>query len=700
MTAIPSHMYGTARQFGPLPDASTKRGPYAGLQYHEVYGGVIPLSVASQFDIRTDGIGTMECAKFRRRFGLRHLSFNRELGDFYIRLARENSYRDANRSLSQLSESLILSGVCGRFNLTHDDESLVNLADAISRKLASLLPASLDGDFIPDDFPSVCSILVDYGILGATGCDSTTADIAAFFKRHGYGPARARLSEPSFIARCLRSFKALKLADITREIGLVCRTRQPYVSDYVCRLRREQRDRNDVMIDGLVVVNEKDQTDYADLRDMVDASVSNPSIRQAELVTRIKGLAQIAVADRHTGLFLTFTTPSRFHGFDVTGKENPAWLEAKRPTVRDAHAWLTDCWAKIRAQLSKSGIHPYGLRVVEPHHDGTPHWHLVLFVPPSQARQLRDICRSQLLADSPDEPGARLHRFKCKTVNTRKYGPDAAIRYCLFYVTKNLQGTKGAADEVPASKSEAMAARVDAWKSAYHLRQFSQIGAQYVTVWRQLRRLRSQFTGGESMFNDLLAGEWLAIENLRKAADAGDYEAFIRAMGGVHVRRDDRTLVAQYTIPQALSKLTGQMENQLTRYGDVASARVMGLLWQRSFGDFIERRFVPTRFKDWTIENKRKFIAGIKKVMDGTIDIFDAMEQQDYYLSLYESHMQKMELLADRSEGYFDFVIQGDIQPELFELSPLEFVSADVPIWAEGGAPAGGGGFGPLDLCQ
>ncbi|MBO1916561.1 replication endonuclease [Providencia rettgeri] len=59
--------------------------------------------------------------------------------------------------------------------------------------------------------------------------------------------------------------------------------------------------------------------------------------------------------------------------------------------------------AKIRAAYARAGIRVFGFRVVEPHHDGTPHWHMLLFVRPEQVDELRDIfCYYTRLEDSEE----------------------------------------------------------------------------------------------------------------------------------------------------------------------------------------------------------------------------------------------------------------------------------------------------------
>ncbi len=45
------------------------------------------------------------------------------------------------------------------------------------------------------------------------------------------------------------------------------------------------------------------------------------------------------------------------------------------------------------------GIHVYGFRVAEPQHDGTPHWHLLLFMPPKDVKQVGSIIRDYAMRE-------------------------------------------------------------------------------------------------------------------------------------------------------------------------------------------------------------------------------------------------------------------------------------------------------------
>ncbi|MFX9246739.1 replication endonuclease, partial [Acinetobacter baumannii] len=71
-------------------------------------------------------------------------------------------------------------------------------------------------------------------------------------------------------------------------------------------------------------------------------------------------------------------------------------------------------------QAAHQVISPYGLRVVEPHHDACPHWHVLVFVRPEHAEVFAALMRSYALADSPNEPGAATHRFTVEYIDPAK----------------------------------------------------------------------------------------------------------------------------------------------------------------------------------------------------------------------------------------------------------------------------------------
>ncbi len=51
--------------------------------------------------------------------------------------------------------------------------------------------------------------------------------------------------------------------------------------------------------------------------DLIDnkvmASISNPEIRRMELMSTIAGIEKYAASEKHVGMFITITTPSKYH---------------------------------------------------------------------------------------------------------------------------------------------------------------------------------------------------------------------------------------------------------------------------------------------------------------------------------------------------------------------------------------------------
>ncbi|PHM77682.1 replication protein [Xenorhabdus cabanillasii JM26] len=120
-----------------------------------------------------------------------------------------------------------------------------------------------------------------------------------------------------------------------------------------------------------------------DLVEKVMQSISNPEIRRMELMAQIAGIERVATARGDIGMFITITTPSKYHPTRQMGKDkvavlNSHWAE-EAYTPKDNQRYLVRVWAKIRTAFKDKVLNVYGVRVVEPHHDGTPHWHLLLF---------------------------------------------------------------------------------------------------------------------------------------------------------------------------------------------------------------------------------------------------------------------------------------------------------------------------------
>lgn len=275
----------------------------------------------------------------------------------------------------------------------------------------------------------------------------------------------------------------------------------PYVSDETAARYVRQGERNRAILESTEI--ESADGELLTLWAAMQASTSNPAIRRGELMTRIKGAEQWAAARGMVGLFTTNTLPSRFHATHHGGGRNAAFDGS---TPRDGQGWLCRTWARARAALHRERVQFFGFRVAEPHHDGCPHWHMLLFVDKAQAEALQATMRRYWLADAGTEPGAAQHRFKAVQIDPAK--GDAA-GYVAKYIAKNIDdagavGAEGHRDEAGGEQIEiaeaggGKARRVMAWASAWGIRQFQALGQPPVTVWRELRRVDAQAAQGAS----------------------------------------------------------------------------------------------------------------------------------------------------------------------------------------------------------
>ncbi len=287
-----------------------------------------------------------------------------------------------------------------------------------------------------------------------------------------------------------------------------------YASDETVKRRQQQKRKNAKLMENLEAVHDL-TGEVCTLAELAATNTSNPAIRRTELMTRVRGLEEFSGQLGFVGLFLTLTTPSRMHARH--SGDGSANLKYDDTSPNKAHRYLCKkVWAPVMAKLQREGVDYFGIRVVEPHHDGTPHWHMLVFVKPEHQDNLTAILRDYTLRDSPDEPGAQERRLTVKAIDPAK---GSATGYVAKYISKNIDG-HAVGDDYEAdtpTDSRATAERVEAWASLWRIRQFQFFGAPPVTPYRELRRLQAVPESWQSVLGEA----W-------KAADEGDFCAYTR----------------------------------------------------------------------------------------------------------------------------------------------------------------------------
>ena len=260
-------------------------------------------------------------------------------------------------------------------------------------------------------------------------------------------------------------------------------------------------------------------------------------------MTRIAGFERVADAVGHAGVFLTITCPSRFHRYTtVNGGKSvvPDKHYDSRETPRTGQRYLARLWAHIRSNLARRGIQIYGFRIADPPHDGTPHWHLLLFTAADQVNGLVEVVKKHALKDSPDERGSATHRCDVKMFDRSR---GSAVGYIAKYVAKNIDGEHVGQDfnGKPATDT---ARRVEAWATTWRIRQFQQIGGPPVNVWREMRRIAGLPEGAPKH----LQQAYKAVDKLTRRVDRETasvaWDAYCQAQDGVFCGRKARIRLA------------------------------------------------------------------------------------------------------------------------------------------------------------
>ena len=315
--------------------------------------------------------------------------------------------------------------------------------------------------------------------------------------------ALARLQDAKWWRRKLNEAIPRIVDQVSRELGLVHRDDEIYISNAALDSYRSRQRAARELLDNMEAVNDIGQS--FTLSELADKSISNPANRRTEMLVRVRGMEEHAESKDFAGLFLTITAPSKYHCYSK-GKANDNFNAS---TPRGANDYLNGAWSRCRAQFARDGAEYFGVRVAEPHHDGTPHWHVLLFAYQEQLQKIESTVWRYALAEDAKEIGAKTHRVKAEYISAAK---GSATGYIAKYISKSIDGAHLDTDLYgkPAKDS---AERVTAWSRTWGIRQFQFFGSVSVGPWRELRRRRSPCD--------------VPYEIIRLAADQSDFKTYI-----------------------------------------------------------------------------------------------------------------------------------------------------------------------------
>lgn len=579
----------------------------------------------------------------------KHRDFGNHMLNTFISVCKDKDYFESLRLVQSANDRLCKNGYSSALSDDEIKAMAKNKSFEFTKALASIESESLR-------FMTACYLL---DTLGLALSDLTI--VRAMNKGEIYALVN-RIKDEIWLRGQLRKKCAYEVEQVARDLALVQRHKQVYCSDFSVARQRARKASNRIALEQTVAYDVDDSSNYFTLAELSDKSVSNPKVRRGEMFVRLRGFEEIAKESNHEAVFYTLTSPSRFHAVSK-GVINKNWLDASSPTAKDTHAYLINVWGSLRKTLDKQGVKVYGMRIAEPHQDGTPHHHFLLFMESKHRDTVTEQFNRLALLDSPNEKGAKKYRFKAENIDFSK---GSAVGYIAKYLSKSIDGFRLEDDKGSSLNGVEAAERVVAWARVNQIRQFQFIGGPSVSVWREMRRFREEFKEDDVMLNDLNGAEHYLLEKVRRAADVGDWKDFCFAMGGVFVKRADQQVKLNYSVHETVQKMLQSGEISPTRFGDMAQGQINGLMFKNVF--------LLTRFRNWKTENKAKFESAQTQIMGGVVDWFDALEAEHEYERMCESHYAEY-------EAHMQYIDECEAMmlcsPEIYDACSVDEVAPD-----------------------
>ncbi|GLS26844.1 replication endonuclease [Marinibactrum halimedae] len=225
---------------------------------------------------KTSHFGTPDCHRFRKKIFERNNLFALPLASAYKRIAEDSDHVQANINLRQWDERLNIHD----FNVSMDDDALQTFAEKRAKQCEDVKT------FLNNDWYEIygrCAELVELYTLQPSTPEQHQDCISACVNR---------MCCKKWWSRQLRCLRKHTIESFSRDIGIVRSGKHCYASPYAKHSYLQQRAKTEQYLNSQHLVNENGER--FSLKELHDRSVSNPDMRRAELMTRIKGIEILA----------------------------------------------------------------------------------------------------------------------------------------------------------------------------------------------------------------------------------------------------------------------------------------------------------------------------------------------------------------------------------------------------------------------
>ncbi|MGJ9417703.1 replication endonuclease [Massilia sp. CMS3.1] len=442
-------------------------------------------------------------------------------------------------------------------------------------------------------------------------------------------------------------------------VGLIGKQKEKYSSSLSVDAREQQLYAQEKWMRDTVLVPRKidnDDNDLARVRPEISLSdvVKRPEHKFAKLYTFVKGMETLGEQQNLASAMVTITLDPEWHPNPLHGKKK--W-NGKSP--REAHKFFCKRWQAIMRDLERDGIKLSGLRVVEPHRDACPHYHIwLLYRAENETKILLAVMRYFPLGLKVRTPGAGELSDKDEIYENRlalaagasrvwrgmkdkfqvefsrivrrldangERRPCSSASYVMKYLMKTLPANVSKASNKSIdgagngkSSDEVEISRVDAFRSVWGINQGQLFGvAKCLTIWDELRRIQHppEHPRMKDLWEKARGGD--GVGRIEKCSEQkGDAHAFLEALGGLDAarngKRNGKRLVVGRLVEEVLNrygdlikKTTGirllEKESKKVKKVD-SSGKVVRCGW-KIFTKVVVS--ITTKKETWTFEKKR-----------------------------------------------------------------------------------------------